>query len=210
MSQVISTYTIATFTPIIVKTMGFTNVKAQLMTAPPYVVAFVMVFVVGYLSDRFRSCSGIMVINSVVAAIGNLMLVLVPAHHNNVRYGATFLTISGILSGVTLSVGNITGNCCGDIKKAIATGLFQAFGSTMGVATGYLFPQKDGPSYQTGFWTLFACTCFTGVGSAVVTVLNVRENRRRDAATGKPPTDRVINFDEDGMMERHPHWRYYR
>ncbi|KAK4938531.1 hypothetical protein LTR10_021063 [Elasticomyces elasticus] len=210
MCQVISTYTIATFTPIIVKTMGFTNVKAQLMVAPPYCVAFVMVFVVGYLSDRFKSCSGILVINSIVAAAGDLMLVLVPASHNNVRYGATFLTITGILSGVTLSVGNITGNSCGDIKKGVATGLFQAFGSTMGVATGYLFPQKDGPNYRTGFWVLFATTCFTGVGSAVVTVLNIRENRRRDALTGKPPTDKVINFDEDGLMERHPHWRYYR
>ncbi|OQV07919.1 hypothetical protein CLAIMM_12273 [Cladophialophora immunda] len=210
MCQVISTYTIATFTPIIVNTMGFDKVKAQLMVAPPYCVAFVMVFVVGYLSDRFKSCSGILVINSVVAAVGDLLLVLLPARYNHARYGATFLTLTGILSGVTLSVGNITGNCCGDIKKAIATGLFQAFGSTMGVATGYLFPQKDGPAYKTGFWVLFACTCFTGTGSAVMTFINVRENRRRDALTGPPPMDRVIDFDEGGLMEKHPHWRYYR
>lgn len=210
MAQVISTYTIATFTPIIVRTMGYDNVKAQLMVAPPYCLAFVMVFVVGHLSDYLQSCSGLLVVNSLVAATGDIMLALVPAEHNNVRYGATFLVISGILSGVTLTLGNITSNACGDIKKAIATGLYQSFGSTMGIATGYLFPQRDGPDYNTGFWTLFACTCFTGVGAAVVTVVNVRENRRRDAATGKPPTDRVIDFDEDGLMERHPHWRYYK
>ncbi|KAK1471685.1 major facilitator superfamily transporter [Colletotrichum abscissum] len=49
---VLQTYTIATFTPIIVATFGYDNVKAQLMTAPPYCVAFVMVFVVGWASDR--------------------------------------------------------------------------------------------------------------------------------------------------------------
>ncbi|KAL0778974.1 hypothetical protein CaCOL14_003458 [Colletotrichum acutatum] len=43
MGQVLQTYTIATFTPIIVATFGYDNVKAQLMTAPPYCVAFVMV-----------------------------------------------------------------------------------------------------------------------------------------------------------------------
>lgn len=117
MGQVLSTYTISTFTPIIVATMGYDNVKAQLMVAPPFAVAFVMVFVVGYISDRLKSCSGLLVVNSIVACIGDLMLVLLPPEYNHARYGALFLTLTGILSGVTLTVGNITGNACGDIKK---------------------------------------------------------------------------------------------
>ena len=87
------------------------------MVAPPFCVAFVMVFVVGFLSDRLRSCSGLLVINSIIACVGDLMLVLLPSEYNHARYGALFLTLSGILSGVTLTVGNITGNACGDIKK---------------------------------------------------------------------------------------------
>ncbi|KAK1504364.1 major facilitator superfamily transporter [Colletotrichum costaricense] len=136
MGQVLQTYTIATFTPIIVATFGYDNIKAQLMTAPPYCVAFVMVFVVGWASDR-----------------------------------------------------------------GIATGLFQSFGSTMGIATGYLFPSTDGPSYKKGFWTLFAATCWTGVGAAFVTVMNIRENRRRDRQSGKPPRDMVIDYDEDVVFQ---------
>ncbi|TEA15037.1 MFS transporter prlL [Colletotrichum sidae] len=210
MGQVLQTYTIATFTPIIVATFGYDNVRAQLMTAPPYCVAFVMVFVVGYASDRLKSCSGLLVVCSVVAAVGDLLLAVLPHTAANARYGAIFLITSGILSGVTLSVGNITSNCCGDIKKGIATGLFQSFGSTMGIATGYLFPSTDGPSYKTGFWTLFAATCWTGVGSAFMTVVNIRENKRRDREFGNPPEGVVIDYDEDGQMENHPYWRYYR
>lgn len=188
------------------------------------------------------------------------MLALVPVENYHVRYGATFLVTTGILSGVTLSLGNITSNCCGDIKKAVATGLvsspanlsrskdpfvglsetlsrlacisritvlghhsygysdrclltssqYQSFGSTMGIATGYLFASKDAPHFTKGFWTLFAATCFTGIGSAFMTVYTVMENRRRDKKYGKPPTDIIIDFDEEGLMERHPHWRYYR
>ncbi|GKT62572.1 MFS general substrate transporter [Colletotrichum tofieldiae] len=209
MGQVLQTYTIATFTPIIVATFGYDNVKAQLMAAPPYCVAFVMVFVVGYASDRLKSCSGLLVACSVVAATGDLLLAILPHTAASARYGATFLITSGILSGVTLSVGNITSNCCGDIKKGIATGLFQSFGSTMGIATGYLFPSTDGPSYKTGFWTLFAATCWTGIGAAFVTVMTIRENKRRDRIFGKPPKGVVIDYDEDGQMEQHPYWRYY-
>ncbi|OHE99778.1 major facilitator superfamily transporter [Colletotrichum orchidophilum] len=209
MGQVLQTYTIATFTPIIVATFGYDHVKAQLMTAPPYCVAFVMVFVVGYASDRLRSCSGLLVVCSVVAAVGDLLLAVLPPTAAGARYGATFLILSGILSGVTLSIGNITSNCCGDIKKGIATGLFQAFGSIMGIATGYLFPSTDGPSYKKGFWTLFAATCWTGVGAAFVTVINIRENKRRDREFGKPPQEEVIDYEENGQMENHPYWRFY-
>ncbi|KAK1992751.1 major facilitator superfamily transporter [Colletotrichum falcatum] len=209
MGQVLQTYTIATFTPLIVATFGYDHVRAQLMTAPPYCVAFVMVFVVGYASDRLGSCSGLLVATSAVAAAGDLLLALLPHTAAAARYGATFLITSGILSGVTLAVGNITGNCCGDIKKGIASGLFQSFGSTMGIATGYLFPLTDAPDYKKGFWTLFGATCWTAAGAAFVTVANLRENRRRDREFGKPPQGVVIDYDEDGQMEEHPYWRYY-
>ncbi|KAK2025192.1 major facilitator superfamily transporter [Colletotrichum zoysiae] len=209
MSQVLQTYTIATFTPLIVSTFGYDHVRAQLMTAPPYCVAFVMVFVVGYVSDRLQSCSGLLVITSAVAAVGDLLLAILPHTAVAARYGATFLITTGILAGVTLNVGNITSNCCGDIKKAIASGLFQSFGSTMGIATGYLFPLTDSPAYKKGFWTLFGATCWTIVAAAFVTVANIRENRRRDREYGRPPQGVVIDYDEDGQMEQHPYWRYY-
>lgn len=210
MTQVLSTYTIATFTPIIVETFGYSNVKAQLMTAPPYCVAFVMVYVVGFVSDRLKSCSGLLVVTSTVAAVGDLMLGVLPPSASSARYGACFLVVTGILSGVVLSLGNISHNCCGDIKKGIANGLLQALGSTMGIATGYLFPATDDPSYSKGFWTLFGATCFTIVGSAFMTILTMRENRRRDREFGQPPEGVVIDFDAEGLMEKHPHWRYYR
>ena len=47
MCQVTSTYNIATFTPIIVNTIGFDKAGLKLMVAPPCFVAFVVVFVVG-------------------------------------------------------------------------------------------------------------------------------------------------------------------
>lgn len=92
---------------------------------------------------------------------GFLMLALLDVSHNSARYGALFLIIPAIVSGISLTLANVTDNCCGDIKKVIfsplqetrvlsvtwghadmvlsqacAVGLYQAFGSTMGIITG--------------------------------------------------------------------------
>ncbi|KAK3716311.1 hypothetical protein LTR37_006461 [Vermiconidia calcicola] len=207
--QVLSTYTISTFTPVIVATMGYDNVQAQLMTAPPFCVALVMCFVIGWLSDRIRSCSGLLAPLTCIAILGDLILVLLPIENGRGRYAGVFLVQLGILPCITLAVGNIINNSCGDIKKGVAIGIYLATGSTMGVATGYLFPETDQPKFTKGFWVLFGTASYVATAALVMTQINKRENMRRDKAHGKKPTDRVVNFDEDGLMEQHPFWRYY-
>jgi hypothetical protein len=45
-------YSYSLFLPTIVRTLGYSNETAQLMTAPPYVVACVICVAGGYLADR--------------------------------------------------------------------------------------------------------------------------------------------------------------
>lgn len=179
------------------------------MTAPPFCVSLVMCFVIGWLSDRVRSCSGLLAPLTCIAILGDLILVLLPIENGRGRYAGVFLVQLGILPCITLAVGNIINNCCGDIKKGVAIGIYLATGSTMGVATGYLFPEADQPEFTTGFWVLFGTASYVATAALVMTLINKRENMRRDKAHGKKPTDRVVNFDEDGLMEEHPFWRYY-
>jgi hypothetical protein len=47
-------YSVSLFLPTIVKGLGYTNNKAQLMTVPPYVVACVFCIGCGYFADRFQ------------------------------------------------------------------------------------------------------------------------------------------------------------
>ncbi|ODV92480.1 hypothetical protein CANCADRAFT_22840 [Tortispora caseinolytica NRRL Y-17796] len=206
MTQNFSTYTLSTFTPLIVRSFGYSQVRSQLMVAPPFCVAFVMVFVVAPISDRLNRRASIYVINSAVACAGYLMLALIPVENQSARYGALFLVIPAILSGVVLALGNIQDNCCGDLKKSCAVGLYQCAGSAMGIATGYILPNADAPRYHRGFWSLFAVTAFGLVLSAITSWSMDRENKRRDKKYGKPPTDIIIDFSELG--EKHPFWRY--
>lgn len=91
MTQNLSTYTIATFTLLIVKTFGYDTVKVRLMVAPPFCVAFVCVYLVAHISDRVRIRARIYAVHCAIACIGYLMLALIPVDHPAPRYGALFL-----------------------------------------------------------------------------------------------------------------------
>lgn len=47
-------YSISLFLPTIVRDMGYSNEKAQLMSVPPYVVACVITIAVGFAADKHR------------------------------------------------------------------------------------------------------------------------------------------------------------
>jgi hypothetical protein len=167
-------------------------------------------------------------INATILALGYLLLAVLDETHNNARYGALFLIHPAALSAVVLVIGNVTDNCCGDIKKGCAAGLYQCFGATMGVATGksgiisqlpappsivclttlsgYLITANQAPLYRLSFWTLFAVTVFGGVLCAFMSANMYLENKRRDKKYGKPRTDYIYDFSELG--EKHPYWRY--
>jgi len=67
-----------------------------------------------------------------------------------------------------------------------------------------LFSPEEVPTMLFGI----AATARPGIGAAAVILINLREDRRRDRIHGIPPA-RVVDFDEDGLMEKHPYWRYY-
>ncbi|KAF8711829.1 O-Glycosyl hydrolase family 30, partial [Rhizoctonia solani] len=63
---------IGVFLPTIIKTFGYTNAKAQLLTVPPYAVAAVVMMGVSYMSDRTQNRGFFMASASAVGALGYL------------------------------------------------------------------------------------------------------------------------------------------
>lgn len=47
-------YSFSLFLPLIVKTLGYSNANAQLMSVPPYVVACFFCILAGFVEDRHR------------------------------------------------------------------------------------------------------------------------------------------------------------
>lgn len=76
------------FLPTILKDSGFTAIKAQGYTAPPYLVAWVYTLIAIYVSDRLQHRATFNIVHFAVGAAGYIMLALSESH--NVRYGGEY------------------------------------------------------------------------------------------------------------------------
>lgn len=86
-------YSIALFLPTIVRNMGYTNERAQLMTVPPYVVACLFTIGAGYAADKAKQRGVFMMGFELLAITGFTMLI--SSGKPAVQYVGTFLAASG-------------------------------------------------------------------------------------------------------------------
>lgn len=64
------------FLPTILTDMGFTSIRAQGLSAPPYLASFFVVIAAGYFSDRLKDRSAFIIPLSLVGFAGYLILAL--------------------------------------------------------------------------------------------------------------------------------------
>ncbi|KAF8808496.1 MFS general substrate transporter [Phlegmacium glaucopus] len=93
---------LAYFAPSIVQGLGFTAARAQLMSVPPFAVAFVLTMIFAYISDRF-GCRGYTSIFSCTLCVIGFAMFLGSAKHN-IQYASLFFSIPGTyIAAPTLS-----------------------------------------------------------------------------------------------------------
>jgi len=93
--------------------MGNTRLQAQALSAPPYLVSFVVVITTSYLSDRFKSRSAFVIGHSLVGAFGYAVLAFAPRIGLldwKWRYAAVYLASSGIFSAIAIIIPWTVGN----------------------------------------------------------------------------------------------------
>ncbi|KAI0083422.1 major facilitator superfamily domain-containing protein, partial [Irpex rosettiformis] len=81
---------LAYFTPSIVASLGYTANKEQLMSVPPFGVAFVVSLVSSYLSDKYARRGLTIIVFAVVGVVGFGMFIAGGSHHPHVRYASLF------------------------------------------------------------------------------------------------------------------------
>lgn len=96
-------YSISLFLPTIIKDLGYRNNVAQLMSAPPYVVACFMTITVSYVADKTKMRGPFILLFQLVSMGGFLLLVIAERPHT--RYGGIFVTASGMYQPTNLFLG---------------------------------------------------------------------------------------------------------
>ncbi|CAE6380343.1 unnamed protein product [Rhizoctonia solani] len=196
---------IGVFLPTIIKTFGYTNAKAQLLTVPPYAVAAVVMMGVSYMSDRTQNRGFFMASASAVGALGYLLL-LVVQHNQSVRYFSIFLCCTGTYTTIGLAITWFTHNLGSESKKAAGIPLFMVIGQCGSVLGTHSYPASEGPHYIKG---LALCCGFEFLGALMCLVLTISfrlENARRDRVYGPPEEGKVVDTRE--LADKTPGFRY--
>ncbi|KIM33273.1 hypothetical protein M408DRAFT_152109 [Serendipita vermifera MAFF 305830] len=204
-------YSISLFLPTIIKTMGYKNNDAQLMTVPPYVVGCISTIGGGFLADRYKQRGLFFIGYCLMAMLG--FTLLISSDIVGVQYAGTFLATSGIYANVPGGVAWNGNNIGGTTKRAIGIGLHASAGNLGGIVSSFLFLSYQSPRYFQGFGALIGLSSMSCFLSILMTIYLRRENARRDAyaaANGLPKPEDYTDEMREAEREKGDYATFFR
>ena len=171
-------YAFSLFLPSIIKSLGWNTsiVKAQLLSAAPYLAAAVVTVALGIVGDKTGRRGLINIIPSSVGVIG--FCLLIGSQDPAVKYAGTFLAALGIYPCVSNSISWVANNTAGVYKRGIVLGMGIGWGNLSGVISSNIY--FNGPKYIEGHAIVLAfLAVFLCGGSALMLVLLTVENKKR-------------------------------
>lgn len=196
-------YSFSLFLPTIIKTLGYTSVKAQLLTVPPNIAGFFSVLLVGHFSDKAKVRGPFMIGLALLAIIGYIMQIA--SARPLTRYGGTFFVACGVFPCSPLVMGWLANNLAPHYVRATGTGFQIMIANMAAFIATFTYLQKDAPRYTTGHAINIGVLCLSLFLSTTNILYCLRENRAR--ATGK--RDYRLQEGDEGMLGyRHPEFKY--
>lgn len=194
-------YSISLFLPTIVKTLGYTNNTAQLMSVPPYAVACLFTISGGFLADRYKQRGIFMMFFCALAIFG--WVLLIASSNTHVQYAGTFFATSGIYANVPGGVAWNGNNIGGSTKRGVGIAMHVGFGNLGGVIGAFIFQSKHAPRYFPGFATLIGTTTMSFILCGFMTWYLRRENARRDRVAAENGWPKPEDYtEEQKVLER--------
>ena len=191
-------YSFGLFVPSIVQGLGYSAIRAQLFSVPPYAVAAFLTVVAAFASDRYKTRGPVMLAFLPLSIIGYAVI----GHTNNLhlKYGMLFMMAAGLYPSVPPVLVWLSSNYSNHWTRATAIGLQLAIANCGGFVAAFVYQSHEAPAYERshtvimgllcGAWVLVALKC------AYLTYIN------RCKAAGK--YDKYIGCGDD----RDPAFRY--
>ncbi|KAK0658117.1 putative transporter [Lasiodiplodia hormozganensis] len=199
-------YATSFFIPTIIKEMGYTSSRAQVLSIPIFVVATVVALIIAVCTDKLQHRYGFCLLGVVVASVGYVLLLCQDHISVGVKYFALFVIVSGgyITQPVTLTW---ISNCMsGHYKRSIAAAMQVGFGNCGGIVASNIYITSEAPHYRTGYGTSLGLLWVCAVMCTVLFFGVTRENRKRDR--GERDYRLENDIDKDNLGDDHPHFRF--
>lgn len=170
------------FLPVILQGIGFTAINAQGLSAPPYLLAFIVCITTTWVADRTQQRGWMLVGLSIIGGIG--YIVLATCESVGVRYFAVYLAAAGVFSCIANILPWTINNQGSDSKRGAGIALLNIIGQAGPLLGTRIFPEHEKPYYVKG---MGICAAFMFVNALLAFTLRVYlawENRKfekRDA-----------------------------
>jgi cyanate permease len=136
------------FLPAILTTMGYSNINAQGLTAPPYFLSFLVCIATTYIADRTQQ-RGLMIAGlSIMATVGYVLLATVRSV--GVRYLGVFLAAAGVFPAIANILPWVLNNQGTDTKRGVGIAMLNIIGQCGPLLGTRVFPATEKPYYVKG------------------------------------------------------------
>ncbi|KAK4948988.1 hypothetical protein LTR10_012361 [Elasticomyces elasticus] len=153
------------FTPTITAGLGYDGLQAQLMTVPPYAVAYVVTILVSWSADHFNARALHSAIFATIGALGFLVSAVLPADAYSHRYGCLIVAASGAFSCIPPLLGWLSSNLFSTAAVGLAIAMNISFGAPGQIVGVWIYKANEKTrGYPTGHWTNAALLLFVAAG----------------------------------------------
>ncbi|KAI0876511.1 allantoate permease [Hypoxylon argillaceum] len=181
------------FFPSIVKTLGFGTIETLLLTAPVWILTFLVSLAVTYTSGRFADRSIHIICLMSVAIIGNI--IAISTLNTGARFFAIFLLPAGAVTAYQIVLAWIANSFPRPlVKRSACISFANLVGNSANIYGSYMYPATDGPRYVPGGAATAVVAFLLAVVAFVARLVLQKENKKlaeRDAS--EPEAGNVDN-----------------
>ena len=202
-----TSYAASFFIPTILAELGWTAVRAQVMTIPIYAFAAVSNLVIAFVSDHIKHRYSFIMVGCIVSVIGYAILLDTAKVSISTRYMALFFIVTGVSVALPVSVTWLNNNMGGHYKRGVAAAAQIGFGNTAGLIASNIFITTQAPYYRVGYSISLSLILLTAVTATMMAVYMKLENKKRDE--GK--RDYMLSLPADELYnlgDAHPTFRF--
>lgn len=166
------------FVPTIISQMGkFTQIEANGLSAPPYLLCFFTILLITYLSDRVGVRGPFIVLCAWTAGLGFLL----QANTSTVapRYVGVFLSVQ-IFICVPLTLAWVANIHQTESKRAGGNVVLATIGQCGPLLGTNIFPTNEKPYFRKGMWISAGCCLAVGCIAILLSTMLIMENKKME------------------------------
>ena len=202
------------FLPTIIRSMDFSPLTSQILSAPPYLLSFAFVLLVGRVSDAIpdsrgiclMACSGLSATSYFIIGLFGLLEsrnVISVGLSIVVRYVAVYGAAMGLFASVVLIITWNLNNQPSRKEKGLAMMVMNVVGQCGPLIGVMLFPDRDGPHFVSG---MVVSGCFmSGVVGLSLGLRYLLGQMNRKGTGSKKGTYKMVALSQSSGEVRHEH-----